>query len=166
MAKWVDMGHAMRRRIGAPSNHLEAAGPTTGRMHQTSDEHYETAKKQDSPRASIGEEPMGSQDYMENSMSQNQDIDSYENKAAKPVMGTMVPRGNTQSQDPTAGGAGNRMNVLGNSDERHGASYNITATTSATVDPTVGPTMANARVIPSVMGRQNPNFEGGMSDSY
>ena len=158
MAKWVDMGHAMRRRIGAPSNHLESAGPTAGRVHETSEEQYETAKAQNSPRTSIGEEPMGS-DNIENSMSPKQDADKYEGKAA----GKAVPRKNTQYQDPTAGGKANRSNVLYN--ERLGAQYRVTVPFTPTVDPVAGPTMANARVVPSVQGRQNPNFQGGISDS-
>lgn len=163
MAKWTDMGHAMRRRAGAPTNHLESAGPTAGRMHDTSDEQYETAKSQNSPRTSIGEE-MNSNENIENSMSPIQDADDYAAKAATPEMGTMVAKHNTQAADPTAGGVGHRNNVLYN--ERLGASYKVTVNTDFTVDPTVGPTMANARVIPSVMGRQNPDFTGAINDQY
>ena len=163
MAKWVDMGHAMRRRMGAPSNHFESAGPTNGRMHETSDEQYETAKQQNSPRASIGEEPMGSNN-IENSMSPGQDADDYAGKAAKPAKGQMVASGNSKSEDPTIMNKANRSNVLYN--ERLGASYRVSVPFTPTVDPTAGPTMANARTVPSVQGRQNPNFQGGMSDSY
>lgn len=55
MPEWVDMGHAMRRRIGAPSNHLEAASPTEGRQHATHHEHYEHARASDSARVSLGD---------------------------------------------------------------------------------------------------------------
>ena len=165
MAKWVDLGHAMRRRMGAPSNHFESAGPTTGRTHETSDEQYETAKQQNSPRASIGEEPMGSPDNIENSMSPGQDVDDYASKAAKPARGKMVQSGNSKSEDPTGYGKGPaRSNVLYN--ERAGASYRVSVPFTPTVDPAAGPTMANARTIPSVQGRQNPNFQGGMDSSY
>ena len=162
MAKWVDTGHAMRRRMGAPSNHFEAAGPTNGRNHDTSDEQYEMAKNQDSPRTSIGEEPMMS-DNIENSMSPEQDADMYEGQAAQPAKGTMMPKGNTQAQDPTIMNKANRQNVP--YDERHGAQYRVTVPFTPTVDPAAGPTMQNARIVPSVQGRQNPNFQGGMTDS-
>lgn len=164
MAKWVDLGHAMRRRMGAPSNHFESAGPTNGRMHETSDEQYETAKQQNSPRASIGEEPMGSHDNIENSMSPGQDADDYMGKAAKPAKGKMMPKGNRQAQDPTIMNKANRANV--SYSERAGASYRVSVPFTPTVDPAAGPTMANARTIPSVQGRQNPNFQGGMDSSY
>jgi hypothetical protein len=163
MAKWVDMGHAMRRRIGAPSNHFESAGPTGGRMHDTADEQYEVAKSQNSPRASIGEEQMSSEN-IEQSMSPGQDADSYAGKAAKPARGKMVQKGHSKSEDPTGYGAGPaRSNVLYT--ERMGAQYRITVPFTPTVDPVAGPTMRNARTVPSVQGRQNPNFQGGMSDS-
>lgn len=162
MAKWTDMGHAMRRRVGAPSNHLESAGPTSGRMHDTADEQYEDAKQKNSPRASVGDEPAGSDEYIENSMSPSQDADDHTGKAA-PSMKGMMPKKNTQSQDPTIMNKANRKNVPYN--ERVGASYRVSVPYTPTVDPTAGPTMANARTVPSVQGRQNPNFQGGMSDS-
>jgi len=158
MAKWTDMGHAMRRRIGAPSNHLEAAGPTNGRSHATSDEHYEMAKTADSPRVAVGDSDVDTHSFI----SDEQDADDHTGKAA-PSMHGMTPKKNTQYMDPTAGGKANRKNVLYN--ERMGAQYRVSAPYSPTVDPTAGPTMANARTVPSVQGRQNPNFQSGMSDS-
>jgi hypothetical protein len=155
----------MRRRMGAPSNHFEAAGATNGRSHETSAEQYETAKQQNSPRASIGEEPMGTPDNIENSMSPGQDADTYAGKAAKPARGKLVQKGNSKSEDPTGyGGGANRQNVMYN--ERMGAQYRVSIPFTPTVDPVAGPTMANARTIPSVLGRQNPNFQGGMESSY
>jgi hypothetical protein len=77
--------------------------------------------------------------------------------------GKMVPKGNTQSMDPTAGGAGNRTNV---SQERLGASYRVSVPYTPTVDPTAGPTMANSRIVPSVQGRQTPDFMGAVNDQY
>lgn len=152
MGKWTDMGHAMRRRVGAPSNHLESAGPTNGRDHDTAEEQYEMAKGQNSPRVALGE---GSIDTPHEVMSPEQNM---------PAKGTMVPKHNTQAGDPTAGGVGHRNNVLYS--EKLGASYRVSVKTDFTVDPTVGPTMANARIIPSVQGRQNPNFSGAISDQY
>lgn len=55
MPEWVDMGHAMRRRIGAPSNHLEAAASPTDRQHATHHEHYDAARAADSSRVSLGD---------------------------------------------------------------------------------------------------------------
>ena len=75
----------------------------------------------------------------------------------------MMPKKNTQSQDPTIMNKANRKNVPYT--ERMGASYRVSVPYTPTVDPNVGPTMANARTVPSVQGRQNPNFQGGMSDS-
>lgn len=164
MPKWVDMGHAMRRRMGAPSNHLESAGPTKGRVHETMDEQYETAKKQNSPRASIGDEPMGSNDYIENSMSPGQDADTHMSKAAKPARGKMVNSGNSKTEDPTIKNKANRTNVLYN--ERLGASYRVSVPFTPTSDPFAGPTMASARIVPTVQGRQKPDFQGGMESSY
>lgn len=158
MAKWTDMGHAMRRRVGAPSNHLESAGPTSGRMHDTADEQFEMAKSADSPRISVGEDEMDSHTFM----SDEQDADDYTGKAAKP-MANLMPKKNTQSQDPTIMNKANRKNVAYS--ERMGASYRVSVPYTPTVDPVAGPTMANARTVPSVQGRQNPNFQGGMSDS-
>lgn len=151
MAKWTDMGHAMRRRSGAPSNHFESAGPTNGRDHDTAEEQYDMAKGQNSARVALGDGPI---DTPHEVMSPEQNM---------PQKGTMVAKKNTQAADPTVGGVGYRTNVL---QEKLGASYRVTANTDFTVDPTVGPTMANARVIPSVMGRQNPDFMGAVNDQY
>lgn len=164
MANWADTGHAMRRRTGAPSNHFEAAGPTGGRDHDTVDEQYEKFKGEDSPRASIGEEPMGA-DHIENSMSPEQDADMYESKAAKPKRGTQMKKKNTQAGDPTIKNKANRKNVP-YSEERMGARYRVEVPYTPTADPAAGPTMRNARIVPSVQGRQNPNFEQGMKGSY
>lgn len=153
MGKWTDMGHAMRRRMGAPSNHLESAGPTSGRDHDTHEEQYEMAKSQNSPRVALGDGPI---DTPHEVMSPKQNA---------PAKGTMMPKKNVQSQDPTGYGAGPaRSNVLYN--ERLGASYRVSVPYTPTVDPVAGPTMASARVIPSVQGRQNPDFMGAVTDQY
>jgi hypothetical protein len=118
----------MRRRTGAPTNHLESAGKSVkNRNHATHEEAYEAASSVGSPRI-----PMG---------------------AAPALQGTLVPKKNTQAADPTAGGKANRQNI-----ERIGASYRITVPFTPTIDPAAGPTMANARIVPSVAGR-TPNFD-------
>ena len=130
MASWSDTGHGMRRRMGAPSNHLEAAGNSMNREHETSDEALEHGAATDSARVPTG------------------------------YAGTLVPRKNVQAGDPTAGGKANRQNI-----ERVGASYRVSAKMGVQLDPAAGPTMANARIVPSVQGRANPNFESGIQAS-
>jgi hypothetical protein len=80
--------------------------------------------------------------------------------AAPALQGTLMPKKSTQAADPTAGGKANRQNI-----ERIGAQYRITVPFTPTIDPSAGPTMANARIIPSVAGRANPNFQGGIEAS-
>lgn len=80
--------------------------------------------------------------------------------ATPALQGTLVPKKNTQAADPTAGGKVNRENI-----ERIGATYRITVPFTPTIDPAAGPTMANARIVPSVAGRANPNFEAGIEAS-
>lgn len=88
-------------------------------------------------------------------------------EAVKPERGTPVARKNTQAGDPTSGGKANKKNVSsGNAaqSERTGARYRVTAS-FPTVAPEAGPTMANAKIVPSVMG-QSSNFQSGEGSSY
>lgn len=145
MASWADQGHAMRRREGNPSSHLESAGKSNARVYQTSDEAYESAGKVMSSRVPMNDGGMTSVDEVNKSQ----------------MRGTLVKKKSTQAADPTYGGKANRTNI-----EKAGASYRITAKVdSPLVDPSVGPTMANARIVPSVQGR-NVNFSGEMNSSY
>lgn len=139
MATNYSVGHAIRRRSGIPSSYTESAGPAMARSHSTSEEQYEAAAAAGSVRIPIG------------------------GAAPAPALtGTPVARKNTQAADPTAGGKANRSNVL----EKHGAQYRVAPKTgAAVVDPAIGPTMANARTIPSVQGRVAPNFGSGASDA-
>jgi hypothetical protein len=140
MASWASQGHAIRRREGNPSSHLESAGKSTARVHQTSDEAYESAGKVMGTRV-----PMNSMDEINKSQ----------------LKGTLVKKKSTQASDPTSGGKANRKNI-----EKIGASYRVTTKVdSPLIDPAVGPTMANARIVPSVQGR-NANFSGEMNSSY
>lgn len=136
MAAWASMGHGMRRRTGAPANHLEAAGKNMARMHQTSDEAHSDAAAAGSFRIPIGA------------------------AAPAPVLkGTLVPKKNVQAGDPTAGGKANRANI-----EKVGATYRVQPkSTFMQLDPAAGPTMASAKVIPSVAGRAG--FQGGIQAS-
>lgn len=135
MASWASQGHGLRRREGNPSNHLESAGKSMARSHQTSDEAASAAGAVNAPRIPV--------------------------TSAHALQGTLVPKKNTQAADPYAGGKANRKNI-----EKVGASYRIQPKIGAgVVDPAVGPTMANARTVPSVAGRANPNFQGGIQAS-
>jgi hypothetical protein len=127
-----------------PSNPLEAAGNPMARNHMTSDEHHAGASAAGSHRIAIGN-------------------DAYAMTAAPATTGTLMPRKNVQAADPTgAGSKQNRQNI-----ERIGATYRVQPkSTFVQLDPAAGPTMANARVIPSVQGRENPNFETGIQTSY
>lgn len=151
MATQYSVGHNTRRRAGIPSNPLEAAGPAMTRKHSTSDEHHANAAMAGSHRVSIGSsDPMPSFD-----MNQVDEL-------GEQYQGTLVPKKSTQAMDPTAGGKANRANI-----ERIGATYRVQPkATFVQLDPSAGPTMASARVIPSIQGRENPNFESGMQAAY
>jgi hypothetical protein len=135
VATQYSVGHAMRRRSGIPSNPLEAAGNMKNRNHVTHHEAYEAATNVGSARI-----PMGA--------------------AAPALQGTLIPKKSTQAMDPTAGGKANRQNI-----ERIGATYRVTVPFTPTIDPAAGPTMANAKMVPSVAGRSNPNFQSGIEAS-
>jgi hypothetical protein len=149
MAVWTSMGHAMRRRMGAPSNHLEAAGKSMSRDIPTTEEILSSAKHKGSPRKYVGMDVA---------------------KTAQPVMperGTAIKKKNTQAADPTAGGKANRKNKLVNNaaaSERMGARYSTSVKFPEGTEPAAAPTMRNARTVPSVMGKQSPNFAGGQTD--
>ena len=123
MATPYSVGHAMRRRNGTPSSTLEAAGNMKARNHMTHHEAVDAAAQVGSPRL-----PMS---------------------AAPALQGTLIPKKNVQAGDPTnPGSKANRQNI-----ERIGATYRITVPFTPTIDPAAGPTMANAKMIPSVAGR-------------
>lgn len=137
MATPYSVGHGMRRRSGIPSNPLEAAGKSMARSHQTADEATQAAAGVGSFRIPIS--------------------------AAPALQGTLVPKKNTQAGDPVnPGSKANRQNI-----ERIGATYRVQpSTTYVQLDPAAGPTMANAKIVPSVQGRVMPNFQGGEQDAY
>lgn len=150
MALWTSMGHAMRRRMGVPSNHLEAAGKSMARNIPTPEEIIASAAHSASPRKYMG-------------------MDAA--KSASPVAperGTPIKKKNTQSSNPTAGGKVNRKNVLsGNAaaSERMGARYSTSVKYPVGHEPAAGPTMASARTVPSVPS-QSENFFGERDASY
>ena len=149
MALWTSMGHAMRRRMGAPSSHLESAGKNMARNIMTPEEVIASAEHKNSARRYVGQSTGGFE-------------------AVKPERGTPIAKKNTQSADPTSGGKANKKNILVNNaaaSERMGAKYRVTAS-YPTVAPEAAATMRNAKTVPSVMGKQSPNFNDGMGSSY
>ena len=146
MALWTSMGHAMRRRMGAPSSHIEAAGKSMARNIMTPEEVIASAQHANSARRYVG-------------MDMAKTVE-----AVSPERGTLKPKGNKQASDPTAGGKANKKNVLkaNAGSERAGARYRVSAS-FPTVAPEAGPTMANAKTISSASGRQAPNFGDGMN---
>ena len=147
MALWTSVGHAMRRRMGAPSSHLEAAGKSMARNIMTPEEVIASAQHANSARKYVG-------------MDMAKTVE-----AVAPEKGTLKPKGNKQAADPTAGGKANKKNVLVNNavaSERMGARYTVKASMPS-IAPEAAPTMANAKVIKSASGRQSPNFGDGMN---
>jgi hypothetical protein len=138
MATWSSVGHAMRRRMGAPSSHLESAG--------------KKMNKELSPEQIVAS---ASRAYMGN------DAYKFNNVSGTSSVGKLMPKKNTQAADPTINNKANRQNV-----ERKGAQHRITAKMPAPINSEASATMMNARVIPSVVGRQAPNFTYGMEGNY
>lgn len=150
MALWTSMGHAMRRRMGAPSSHLEAAGKSMDKSILTTAEILASAEHAASPRRYMG-------------------MDIAKIAPSAPSVGTKFPRKNTQSADPTAGGKANRSNIsAGNAaqSERMGARYRLSVKFPAGHEPASSATMHNAKVVRSIQGRQAANFNDGNSASY
>jgi len=147
MANWSDMGHAMRRRMGLSSSHSESAGKMKNRNIDTPEEVLASAAHSASPRRYVGA-----------------DYSGVTNVSAKPLRGKLMPKKNTQAGDPTAGGKANRKNVpAGNAaqSERMGARYVVGAKFPAVHSVEASATMANAKMIPSVRGRQSADFTYG-----
>lgn len=150
MANWASQGHNMRRRAGNPTNHLESAGKKMVRSHMTADEHHAAAAAAGSHRITVGAATPDMSVY-----GQMDEINPGQ------MQGTLVPKKSTQAMDPTAGGKANRTNV-----ENIGATYRISPkVTFMQLDPAAGPTMQSAKIVPSVQGRSNPNFESGIQYS-
>lgn len=136
MASWAGLGHGIRRRQGAPTSHLGSAGDSMARNIPTSDEAHAAHGAAGSAKIPVG--------------------------AAPALQGTLRPRGaSAKSSDPTIADKGNRKGI-----ERVGASYRINGHIAAPIDPAAGATMRSARIVPSVAGRVNPNFDSARGSSY
>jgi len=138
MATNYSVGHAMRRRNGTPSSTLEAVGNMKARNHMTHHEAVEAAAQVGSHRL-----PMSSVSPDMTAYGQTDEVNKGQ------FRGTLVPKKGAQAGDPSdPGSKANRQNI-----ERIGASYRITVPFTPTIDPAAGPTMANAKMVPSIAGR-------------
>ena len=146
MPSWSSLGHAIRRRAGMPMSHHESVGKTVSKGNLTPEQVLASGA-----RSYVGQ------------------MTNVANISASPAKGKLMKKKNTQAGDPTAGGKANRKNVLVNNaaaSERMGAAYRVTAKYAQSATPEVGPTMANAKTVPSVSGKQSPNFSAGMEGNY
>ena len=151
MATWTSVGHAMRRRMGAPSNHHEATGNSMSRNNMTPEEVLASAEHANSARKYVGQ------------------VTGVADMSAAPQRGTLMPKKNTQAGDPTIMNKGNKQNVLVNNaeqSERMGARYVVGAKFPAVHSIEAAATMMNSRIVPSVTGRNAPNFDSGMNTPY
>lgn len=151
MATWTSLGHAMRRRMGAPSNHHEAAGKSMNRNMMTPEEVLASAEHANSARKYVGQ------------------MTGVANTSGAPLVGKLMPKKNTQAGDPVGNTKANRANKLaGNAaqSERMGARYVVGANFPAVHSIEASATMANAKIVPSVMGKNSPDFNYGMNNSY
>lgn len=152
MANWSSMGHAMRRRMGLSSSHSESAGNMKNRNIDTPEEVLASAAHSASPRRYVG-----------------MDYSGVTNVSAKPLKGKLMPKGNKQASDSTIMNKANRKNVsAGNAaqSERMGARYTIGAKFPAVHSVEASATLGNAKVVPSVAGRQSPDFNSGAKSGY
>lgn len=150
MAIWAGLGHAIRRRSGMPMSHHEAIGKSVSRNHMTPEEIISSAEHANSPRRYVG-----------------MDATKFSSPSANPVAGTLVGKKNKQAgtMDGVKGGRRTPMQTSA-SKERMGARYGIGVKFPKGTSPEAAATMANARIVPSVSGRQNPNFQSGTDASY
>lgn len=148
---WTSLGHAMRRRMGAPSNHHEATGKSMSKNNMTPEEVLASAEHANSARRYVGQ------------------MSGVANTSGAPLKGKLMPKKNTQAGDPTIANKANRKNMLaGNAaqSERMGARYVVGAKFPAVHSIEATATMANAKIVPSVAGKNAPNFEYGMNTEY
>ena len=151
MATWTSMGHAMRRRMGAPSNHLESAGKGMSSNNMTPEDVIASAEHANSARRYVGQ------------------VSGVADMSAAPTRGTLMPKKNTQAGDPVGNTKANKKNVLaGNAvqSERMGARYSVGAKLGGVHSIEASSTMMNARIVPSVAGKNAPNFEAGIDSTY
>lgn len=144
MANWRSAGHAIRRRGGAPSSHMDSLGSIGARVNlPTPEEAIAGMARVGSPRVPMGNSVI------------------TDARAIPPLRGTLVPRGNTAAGD-MYGPTGSRSNVM---QESLGASYRVSAFTPPMTSPEAGATQANGRIIPSSIQRMG-SFGDGINGAY
>jgi hypothetical protein len=146
MADMRTAGHAIRRRSGASSSHLDAAGVGARVNLPTPEEALAGMARIGSPRVPMGNSAI---------------TDFAHAPAVPPLRGTLTPKGGAQAGDPTPP-TGVRGQVM---QESLGASYRIKAVTPPMMSPEAGPTTANGKVVPSSLKRQD-SFGDGASGAY
>jgi len=82
------------------------------------------------------------------------------NPSGKPEKGTLWKKKNTASGDPYKQKAPSRSFVKGTSAKQYG----ITTKMPSYVDPQIGPTQGNGRILPAATNRTSAQFTDGMSD--
>jgi hypothetical protein len=82
------------------------------------------------------------------------------NASGKPLKGKLMPKKNTAAGDPYAQAKPSRKFVKGTSAKQYG----ITTKMPSYVDPQIGPTQGNGRIVRSAINRTLPNFTDGISD--
>ena len=151
MPLWSGLGHAMRRRSGMPMNHHESVGKSMSKNMPTQEEVIASAVHANSPRKYVGQTA------------------GVANISGAPMKGTLVQKKNKQAGDPTIANKANKKNVLVNNaaaSERMGARYTVGANFPAVHSIEASATMANAKIVPSVTGKQSPNFDYGVEGNY
>lgn len=144
MANWRSAGHAIRRRMGAPSAHSDSSIGARVNL-PTPEEAIAGMARIGSPRV-----PMGN-DVIPNV------------SAVPPLRGGLVPKtGNSKGGASFEGPAGNKSNV---SQERLGASRTVTVSTPPMTDPAAGATQANGKIVASAIPRSD-TFGDGASGAY
>ena len=148
MANWRSAGHAVRRRMGAKSSHMDSLGSIGARVNiPTPEEALAGMALVGSPRV-----PMG-----------NSVIENVQAVGARPALrGTLVPKQGAQAGDP-GWATGIRQNIP--QSESLGAAYRIGVGIPPMTDPSAGATQANGRIIPSSVSRED-SWGDGITGAY
>lgn len=149
MSDWRSSGMAVRRRMGAPTNHFDSVG-SRGRVNlPTPEEALAGMAAVGSPRV-----PMG-----------NSVVSDVRNVSGAPTRGTLVPRKNTQAGavPPVSPGLPAYRDAV--PQERLGAQYRVSAAVPAPIMPEATATQANGRIVPPVLHREE-SFEDSARNAY
>lgn len=89
----------------------------------------------------------------------------FSSPSAAPKSGTLVPKKDSKSVDPSASGVGVRQNVP-YSGERVGAAYSVKVRYTKATAPEAGLTQANGRLVNPAVTRQEDSWKEGIATSY